>query len=67
MEYYLTQRLYNLIRDKSSISYHQEDQNVVKVSNGRQSQVADGHLSRAQMANEAFRSRLKCPTWSDGF
>ena len=41
---------------------------VVKVSVGHQSQVADGHLGRTQMSNEAshwsFRPRLKGPPWS---
>ena len=41
---------------------------VVKVSFGRRSQVADGHLGRAQMSNEVshwpFRPGLKGPPWS---
>ena len=41
---------------------------VVKVSIGRWSQVADGHLGWAQMSNEAshwsFRPRLNGPPWS---
>ena len=41
---------------------------VVKVIIGRRSQVADGHLGRAQMSNEAshwsLRPRLNGPPWS---
>ena len=41
---------------------------VVKGTIGRRSQVADGHLGRAQMSNEAshwsFRPRLNGPPWS---